>query len=723
MATKPELPPLLPVDVDGIPASMLDTARWAPWRAVWNEKKRKYEKIPHRAEQPAYGLSTKSTKGWAPFHVAMAVYAQNPGKFAGVGYLVTGEKVSGAAADVFAPGELAGVDLDHCRDAATGEIAPWAAEVIAKLDSYTEVSPSGTGLRVMVRAGLDADTIDHQQGIEIYGGTQARFVTITGQRVDGSRRDVRPAPAGVLEGLAAKYRRQRTKAEVEDLHLPPLMSAMDLPDLADLDLPPHAANFLAEGPDPGADRSNSLFATAIALAQAGCSREQILSMLEANEHAMEVALDHRRQDYDKALRYLWKDHCRAGAARAKEIDDELRDDFEQLEPLAPAGVPDDLEDLLGGAPVDDQRQTQAESDPANDFEDLDAAEGVAPVARDLSPVRREKFAVSGAGEFASGPPQQWIIKGLLPKAQVGMIYGESTAGKSFVAMDMLGSIARGLPWRGMRTRQGRVVLVVAEGLMGARGRLKAYAQHHDVDLAEVPFGIIGDVPSMLLKEDVKALAKQVVDWGGADIIVLDTLAQSSAGANENSGEDMGKVLAHCRGLNKMTGAMVLLVHHAGKDASRGARGWSGLKGAMDVEIEVTRSKLLGRNIQLSKAKDGDEGKAMGFKLHVVTIGTDEDGDPITSCVVEHSTGAAVVEDAKDGLKEDHRAVLRVLTEAADLDADLHYEDLRRATVPHMEQRGKVDNRMRDAGKAIEKLEALGYVQKDEQSRYTLKSQE
>jgi len=718
MSTKPELPPLLPVDVEGIPASMLDTPRWAPWRAVWNEKKRKYEKIPHRARQPGYGLSTKSTQGWAPFHVAMAVYLQNPGKFAGVGYLVTGEKVAGTAADVFAPGELAGVDLDHCRDAATGEIAPWAAEVIAKLDSYTEVSPSGTGLRVMVRAGIEADTIDHQRGIEIYGGTQARFVTITGQRVDGSRRDVRPAPAGVLEGLAAKYQRQRTKAEVEDLHLPPLLSAMDLPDMEDLDLPPHAANFLAEGPDPGADRSGALFATSIALAQAGCTREQILSILEANEYAMEVALDHRRQDYDKALRYLWKDHCRAGSSRAREIDDALRDDFEQLDPALALADPT-LEELLGGAPEVASPEEPQAVDVSGDFDDLGPDPDAQVAGRDLSPIRREKFAVSGAGEFASGPPQQWIIKGLLPKAQVGMIYGESTAGKSFVAMDMLGSIARGLPWRGMRTKQGRVVLVVAEGLMGARGRLKAYAQHHDIDLTDVPFGIIGDVPSMLLKEDVKALAKQVVDWGGADIIVLDTLAQSSAGANENSGEDMGKVLAHCRGLNKMTGAMVLLVHHAGKDASRGARGWSGLKGAMDVEIEVTRSKLLGRNIQLSKAKDGDEGKAMGFKLQVVTIGTDEDGDPITSCVVEHLTAAVASVDAKDGLKDAHRAVLQAMTTAQDLVESVHIETLKRSALEVYPPTSRPDNDRRAIDRAIDFLQTKGYLEKDETGMISL----
>jgi len=717
MTTKPELPPLLPVTVDGIPATMLDTARWAPWRAVWNEKKRKYEKIPHRAEQPAYGLSTKSTKGWASFHRALAVYLQNPGKFAGVGYLVTGEKVPGSAADVFAPGDLAGVDLDHCRDAATGEIAPWAAEVIAKLDSYTEVSPSGTGLRVMVRAGIDADTIDHQRGIEIYGGTQARFVTITGQRVDGSRRDVRPAPAGVLEGLAAKYRRQRTKAEVEDLHLPPLLSALDLPDLEDLDLPPRARNFLSDGPDPGTDRSRALFATSVALAQAGCTREQILSLLEANEYAMEVALDHRRQDYDKALRYLWKDHCRAGAARAKEIDDSMRDDFEQLE--LPPEVLDDLEDLLGGAPEVAGQSTAQVSDVYGDFDDLgpdSGAQVAAPASRDLSPIKVEKakFAISDAGAFADGPPQQWIIKGVLPRAEVGMVYGESTAGKSFIMIDMLACIVRGEPWRGMRTKPGRVVMVVAEGASGARGRLKAYAQHHQIDLSVLPFGIIPDTPNLRTKDDVKVLAARINEWGGADVIVVDTLLASVAGANENSSDDMGEVLANCRRLNRETnGAMVILVHHAGKDASRGARGWSGLKGNMDVQLEVTRDKVVGRAIRLEKSKDGAEGKAMGFKLQVVTIGTDEDGDPITSCVVEHSAGNVASADPVDGLKDPHRAVLKVLKDAEDMADSLPYVTLHAAALALIEPSGRPDNDKRSIERAVELLTKKGYIGKTE----------
>lgn len=634
MSTKPELPALLPVDVEGIPASMLDTPRWAPWRAVWNEKKRKYEKIPHRARQPGYGLSTKSTQGWAPFHVAMAVYLQNPGKFAGVGYLVTGEKVAGTAADVFAPGDLAGVDLDHCRDAATGEIAPWAAEVIAKLDSYTEVSPSGTGLRVMVRAGLNADTIDHQRGIEIYGGTQARFVTITGQRVDGSRRDVRPAPAGVLEGLAAKYQRQRTKAEVEDLHLPPLLSAMDLPDMEDLDLPPHASNFLAEGPDPGTDRSGALFATSIALAQAGCTREQILSILEANEYAMEVALDHRRQDYDKALRYLWKDHCRAGSTRAREIDDALRDDFEVLEPALAAPMADDLEDLLGGAPADGQHQPQAESDPADDFDDLGPDPDAQVAARDLSPVKPRRFAPQTPEQFMQRPAPKWLIKGVLPQASLAVVYGASGSGKSFFTFDMCAAIVRGVPWRGARVVPGRGVYVVAEGAGGFRNRLEAYCEQHGVAPAELGMGLIANAPNLMDKLQVNELIVDLKAFGEISFIVMDTYARVMVGGNENDAKDVGMVLAQCAKIHRMTGAMVILVHHSGKDDGAGARGSSALRAAADVEIQV-KGDSKARGAKVTKQKDGEDGKQYGFRLHTVVLGEDEDGEDITSCVVEH----------------------------------------------------------------------------------------
>lgn len=141
--------------------------------------------------------------------------------------------------------------------------------------------------------------------------------------------------------------------------------------------------------------------------------------------------------------------------------------------------------------------------------------------------------------------------------------------------------------------------------------------------------IIPDVPNLLQKDDALAVARAI---GKCDVVIVDTWAQVTPGANENAGEDMGKALAHCKGIHRATGALVVLVHHAGKDASKGARGWSGLRAAADAELEVTRMAT-GRMLRTSKQKDGDDDLAWGFGLETVTIGMDEDGDPITSCVV------------------------------------------------------------------------------------------
>jgi hypothetical protein len=117
---------------------------------------------------------------------------------------------------------------------------------------------------------------------------------------------------------------------------------------------------------------------------------------------------------------------------------------------------------------------------------------------------------------------------------------------------------------------------------------------------------------------------------------VDTLAQASAGGNENSGEDMGEVLAACRRIHKETGAMVLLVHHSGKDQTKGERGWSGMRAGMDCSIEVIRNDNQ-RSFKVSKLKDGEDGQVFLFEQKIVEIGFDEDGDVISSCVVVHST--------------------------------------------------------------------------------------
>jgi hypothetical protein len=103
---------------------------------------------------------------------------------------------------------------------------------------------------------------------------------------------------------------------------------------------------------------------------------------------------------------------------------------------------------------------------------------------------------------------------------------------------------------------------------------------------------------------------------------------------------MGKALAHCKGIHRATGAVVVLVHHAGKDPTKGARGWSGLRAAADAELEVVRAPN-GRLLRLSKQKDGEDSLEWGFDLEQVRIGVDEDLEAITSCVVIETAVPAV----------------------------------------------------------------------------------
>jgi hypothetical protein len=257
----------------------------------------------------------------------------------------------------------------------------------------------------------------------------------------------------------------------------------------------------------------------------------------------------------------------------------------------------------------------------------------------VTPEHRGRFSPVYPAELRARPRPRWRVKGLIAEGPgVGMIFGESTAGKSFVAIDLGLSVALGREWNGLRVKPGRVFYIAAEGGGGIPKRVEAYGKHHGLDLDAAPFGVIEAAPNFLTATDPAAIAAEL---GSADLIFVDTLAQVTAGGNENSGEDMGKVLSYTQELAKATGAVVVIIHHAGKDESRGARGWSGVKAAVDFEIAVTRRGDT-REAKVTKSKDGDGDGAWPFKLTRVDLGIDEDGESVNSCVVEFVPPSEVV---------------------------------------------------------------------------------
>jgi hypothetical protein len=269
-----------------------------------------------------------------------------------------------------------------------------------------------------------------------------------------------------------------------------------------------------------------------------------------------------------------------------------------------------------------------------------------------------RFNILPWAEFAVAKPFTWLIKQVMPKAALIVIYGPPGGGKSFWVLDAVNSIARGSQWRGKKVNQGGVLYICAEGAGGFRNRLTAYARHHNVD-STMPVYVLGDAPNLINKSDTPALLKAVEGLGPLSVIVVDTFAQVTPGSNENSSEGAGLALKNCRMLHEKTGATVILVAHSGKDATKGVRGWSGIKGACDCEIEITRVEDSDIRIAaITKQKDGeDQEQKYPFKLVTIPVGQDEDGDPVTSCYVEHTDEIPDGREKKPKIGENEKVLL------------------------------------------------------------------
>jgi AAA domain len=572
MADKPiaERPPIGRIFNPGkIPTDLKALRRWAPWKAIWNEERGKWDKVPYRPE--GYGLSSMQPDRWVSFEEAVRAFDTGAGKYSGVGLVLTGMT------------DVVGIDLDRCIT--DGQIAPWAQEIIDSVDSYTELSPSGTGLRILARGSIPEDVQDNTVGIEVYNGHKGRFLTVTGDVL----RDhpVRTPHPDILTALYTQYRKVRTSAKVISLVMPELIHELALPDVQDMDIPPTAKEFLTNGPGSTDDRSALLHATGVQLYSAGYSDSMVFSILANNDHAFEIALSHRQQDGDRAMTYLWVEHCQKAKPKAITKDSILAD----------------FDDLTSDPEVVEAKKAE------------------------------DRFKLETTEEFIVRRKASWIIKNVIPNANLGVIYGASGSGKSFFAFEMAAAIARGIEWRGHKTTKSKVCWVAAEGQEDMRKRVAGYCLHHGVDPKELTnLYFVANAPNMMELTDARALVKQIRIQGEFDLVVMDTLAQVMPGGNENSGEDMGKVLGHCKEITRLTGAMVELIHHSGKDESRGARGWSGLRAACDFEFEVIRADEE-RVAIITKLKGGADGGEFGFRLETIVVGEDDDGDDETTCVV------------------------------------------------------------------------------------------
>lgn len=258
-------------------------------------------------------------------------------------------------------------------------------------------------------------------------------------------------------------------------------------------------------------------------------------------------------------------------------------------------------------------------------------------AEPMSMAARESL--FGLSQGWEGYDQQfsYLIKGYLPANAFGMIYGASGSYKSFHALSWAVHIALGLEWNGCRVQSKPVLYIAGEGGVGVSRRLKALAIQYNngsqlKQLYRIDFGVQITEPRQMgeLVRLIQAKADDVGEKFG--LVIIDTLARSFGGADENQAKDMGAFIAACDQIRANTGATLLVVHHSGVQDKERARGSSSLRAACDFEYRIARdgSPQPAYVLTSTKSKDEKEQPAQSFTLAEHRLFTDHDGDDICS---------------------------------------------------------------------------------------------
>lgn len=275
-------------------------------------------------------------------------------------------------------------------------------------------------------------------------------------------------------------------------------------------------------------------------------------------------------------------------------------------------------------------EAPAPDSPAALFERMTEAARKQDGEAGTNPARFQFLSFHDAADTALDASTTPLIKGLLDQQAMTVLYGESNVGKTFVALDIAYHIWAGVDYAGMRTSQGDIIYIAAEGGKGILKRIRALK----IDRApsrQTGFHVLPSQVDLLNPEadlsDLIAAIRSVCERPA--LIVVDTLSRALAGGDENSSTDMGALVRNLDTLRGATTAHVMVIHHTGKDRAKGARGHSLLRAATDTEIEVSEG-----SIEVTKQRELDKSWGSGFRLRSVAIGFDADGEPVSSPVVD-----------------------------------------------------------------------------------------
>jgi hypothetical protein len=251
---------------------------------------------------------------------------------------------------------------------------------------------------------------------------------------------------------------------------------------------------------------------------------------------------------------------------------------------------------------------------------------------------RKRFRLKRFAEIKLSTNPNYLIKGILPRVGLAVIWGPPKCGKSFWTFDAVMHPALGWEYRRRKVQQGTVVYCALEGGTGFSRRIEAWRQRYLAEAADgsdVPFYLL-DVPLDLIADRaalIETITEQITDAPSPVCIVIDTLNRA-LGGSENKPEDMAKFIRAADAIRVAFECLVVIVHHSGLEGGR-PRGHTSLPGADDVQIKVERDSNGTGTITatVEHMKDDEAGATVTSRLERVELGEDDDGEIMSSCVI------------------------------------------------------------------------------------------
>lgn len=547
---------------------------------------------------------------------------------------------------------LLALDLDACRCKDTGTIEPWAKELIDHCKrSYTEVTPSGQGLRIWVKVKhypemrktdftprllTRAPGTTKQVECQVFGGKSPGFVTVTGSRLPNVHQDVLEIEN--LDWWGKVFTLGATDGPIKN-------GTHELP--KGIGEPPALA--VVRDTVRSTERGRLLMDRAW---QGKPGYENWKSNSEAFAALENEVVRAAHWHGDLALRFLlqecprWSD---PGVRECYSREDWVKGDLLRVAPSRP---------------------------PFEALEVLDEAEGVEGVegVRPAKVVNTEGLLVP-AGEFGKQAAQQmFLVKGLIARTGVTQFFGDPASGKTPFVMSLALAVASGQgTWFGHRVlRKGLVIYMVGEDRAGVGHRLLAECKVRGLDPDELGKTLLfTSRPGQLMSAEdtqrwVEAIRKAQEVAGGMEValVVIDTQAQNFGPGDENAFKDMNQFLHNLEAMSNMLDCSLTMVHHTGHMNKDRGRGHSAMEGFVSSRFEVVKSETESGAVVTTatdhKHKNWEQPEALRGTLVPVVRYKDEDGDPVTAITLREDGG---------NLFDNEEEVVAVVTAVAKMGAD------------------------------------------------------